>query len=339
MAMRLRAVSFKEQRQSEIDLKPGDRMGDYEVLELLGAGGMGKVYKVRNVISNRIEAMKLALSPQEDEGEILDRFIREIRVHASLEHPNIAGLRTAQQAGEQILMVMEYVEGETFETLLQEGPLPMAEVVGYAVQVLEALEYAHARGIVHRDIKPANIMVTREGSVKLMDFGIAKSPLNGNITRAGRAVGSLSYMSPEQIQGAPDVDVRSDLYQIGLWLYECLTGQRPFGGDSDYAIMIARLLQVAVSTSTLNPAVPPEVSRVITKALEKNPADRYQSAAALKAALQRAGRGAATSAPLSSGHDAQRQLARLLWLNHVALGFTASMMLATTAAAIWMFFR
>jgi serine/threonine protein kinase len=337
MAMRLRAVSSKEQRHCEIDPEPGDRIGDYEVLELLGAGGMGKVYKVRNVISNRIEAMKLVLSPQEDEGELRDRFIREIRVHASLEHPNIAGLRTAQQAGARILMVMECVEGETMEKLLQDGPLPMAEVVGYAVQVLEALEYAHARGIVHRDIKPANIMVTREGAVKLLDFGIAKSPRSANITRAGRAVGSLSYMSPEQIQGAPDVDARSDLYQTGLWLYECLTGQRPFGGDSDYAIMIARLQHVAVSTCTLNPAVPPEVSRVITKALETDPAHRYTNAAAFKAALLRAVRGPATSPPLSSGHDAQRQLARVLWLNYVALGFSASTMLA--AAAIWAFFR
>src|SRR5256885_2333129 len=129
MAMRLRTISIKEQRHGEIDLKPGDRIGDHEVLELLGAGGMGKVYKVRNIISNRIEAMKLVLSPPEDEGELMDRFIHEIRVHASLEHPNIAALRTAQQAGDQILMVMECVEGETMETLLQGGPLPMSQAV------------------------------------------------------------------------------------------------------------------------------------------------------------------------------------------------------------------
>lgn len=309
-----------------MDLKAQDSIGDYEVVHLLGAGGMGQVYKVRNVISDRTEAMKVVLSPATDDGELVDRFVREIKVHASLDHPNIAGIRTAQRAAGQILMILEYIEGQTMEELLRGGPLPVADAMNYAAQVLDALEYAHERGIVHRDIKPANIMITRGGVAKLMDFGVAKGPLASDITTTGRAVGSVSYMSPEQIQGAPGVDARSDLYQVGLLLYECLTGRRPFAGDSDYSIIVARMQENAPSANMLNPNVPRALSQVIAKAMERNPAGRFQSAAAFKTALRNA-----VSAPVGG----QEQLSRVVWLNYAALGFTASMMLTTLAAAVW----
>src|ERR1700730_6038121 len=201
-----------------MNLKAQDSIADYEVVHLLGSGGMGQVYKVRNVISDGNKARKIIRSPAADDGELGDRFVREIKVHASLDHPNIAGVRTAQRAAGQIMMILEYIDGDTMEDLLRGGPLPVADVVNYALQVLDALEYAHQRGIVHRDIKPANIMITSRGVAKLMDFGVAKGPLSDDITRTGRAVGSLSHMSPEQIQGSPGVDARSDLYQAGLWL-------------------------------------------------------------------------------------------------------------------------
>src|SRR5262245_25872320 len=143
----------------------GERVGDYEILEILGAGGMGKVYKVRNVLSDRVEAMKVLLPNLEGDAGLAERFVREIKVQAALEHPNIARLNTAQISGNQIIMVMEYVEGSTLENLLQQGTISVGESIGYIQQVLEALHYAHERGVVHRDIKPANIMRTKTGGV------------------------------------------------------------------------------------------------------------------------------------------------------------------------------
>ncbi len=180
----------------------GDRVGDYEVVQILGAGGMGQVYKVRNVFSDRIEAMKILLPNLGGDTELVERFQREIKLQAVLDHPNIARLHTAQLVGNQLLMVMEYVEGESIESLLRRGALGMHESISCTVQVLDALAYAHAHGVVHRDIKPANIMRTSAGVAKLMDFGIARVEADRRLTQTGHAVGSLFYMSPEQIKGA-----------------------------------------------------------------------------------------------------------------------------------------
>jgi len=190
----------------------GERVGDYEVIAILGAGGMGQVYKVRNIISDRIEAMKILLPNLESDPELGDRFMREIKVQASLDHPNIAGLHTAQRIGNQLVMIMEFVEGNTVESAIHKGPLAIPTAVDYTRQVLAALSYAHARGIIHRDIKPANMMVTSQGVIKLMDFGIAKLTADPKLTQTGHTVGSLYYMSPEQINGAATLDPRSDLY-------------------------------------------------------------------------------------------------------------------------------
>ena len=168
-----------------MDHEIGSRVGDYEVIAVLGAGGMGCVYKVRNVISDRVEAMKVLLPNLEGDPELADRFMREIKVQASLDHPNIAALHTALRIDNQLLMLMEYVEGTTIETLLQSGPLPLEQAVDYIAQVLSALSYAHARGVVHRDLKPPNMMVTPGGAVKLMDFGIAKMTADQKLTRTG----------------------------------------------------------------------------------------------------------------------------------------------------------
>ena len=211
-----------------MNLEIGTTVGDYQVVGILGAGGMGQVYKVRNVISDRVEAMKVLLPDLANQPDLADRFLREIKVQASLVHPNIAGLHTAVRVDNQLLMLMEFVEGVTLDQKLKDGPLPAAEAVNYVMQVLAALDYAHARGVVHRDIKPGNMMLTPGGVVKLMDFGIARSATVHKLTQTGTTVGSLYYMSPEQIQGIAAPDARSDLYSVGVSLYELVTGKKPF---------------------------------------------------------------------------------------------------------------
>src|ERR1039458_3984598 len=263
----------------------GSRVGDYEVLEVLGAGGMGRVYKVRNVISDRVEAMKVLLPDLQGDAELADRFMREIKVQASLVHPNIAALHTALRLDNQLLMLMEYVEGVTIETIMRSGRIPIDKAIDYTAQVLSALSYAHAHGVVHRDLKPANIIVTPGGVVKLMDFGIAKMAADRKLTQTGRTVGSLYYMSPEQIKGAVDPDPRSDLYSLGISLYEMVTGARPFQGDSEYSIMAAHLETNPPPPIQLDPNLPAALSEIILMSLEKDPAQRFQTADAFRAAL------------------------------------------------------
>jgi hypothetical protein len=283
-----------------MDFEPGSRVGDYEILNVLGAGGMGKVYKVRNTLSDRVEAMKVVLPALGQEGELTDRFIREIKVQASLEHPNIAALHTAQQVGGQILMIMEYVEGSSIDALLAKGPLAPGDAANYASQVLDALEYAHARGVVHRDIKPGNIIVTPAGVAKLMDFGIAKFALDRKLTMTGRTLGSLYYMSPEQIQGAATVDARSDIYSLGICLYEMATGKRPFTADSDYALMVAHLELAPTPPIAIDPSLPEALNDIILMAIQKDPAQRFQTAAAFRAALRNVPMGSASPAPVQT---------------------------------------
>ena len=265
----------------------GTRVGDYQVVEVLGAGGMGQVYKVRNLISDRMEAMKVLLPNLDADHELADRFMREIKVQASLDHPNIAALHTAQRIDNQLVMIMEFVDGYTIESLMRRGRIPLPHAVDFAMQVLEALSYAHARGVVHRDIKPANMMLTPRGVVKLMDFGIAK--INDHrLTQTGRTVGSLFYMSPEQIRGDSNIDARADLYSLGVTLYEMATGRRPFEGDSDYSIMAAHLQQQPRPPLHIDPTLPELLSDIILMSLAKDPAQRFQTADAFRLALRNA---------------------------------------------------
>ena len=269
-----------------MDLQIGSTVGDYQVIGILGAGGMGKVYKVRNIISDRVEAMKVLLPDLANAPDLADRFLREIKVQASLEHPNIASLHTALRVENQLLMLMEFVEGETLEQKLKEqGRLPVASAVDYISQVLSALEYAHAHGVIHRDIKPANMMLTPAGVVKLMDFGIAKASSDHKLTMTGTTLGSLYYMSPEQIQGAVNLDARSDLYSVGVSLYELVTGKRPFDGDSQFAIMSAHLKNTPVPPVALDPTLPQAVNDIILLSVAKDPNARFQGAAAFRNAL------------------------------------------------------
>jgi eukaryotic-like serine/threonine-protein kinase len=266
-------------------IEVGERVGDYEVVGHIGAGGMGRVYKVRSIISNRDEAMKVLLPDLNSEHELAERFIVEIRTVAALEHPNIAQLRTAFQFQNQLIMIMEFVEGSTLEKLAAESSLAVDRVLDYATQTLSALSFAHSHGVIHRDIKPANIMITTHGQVKLMDFGIAKNADEMHLTRPGMTIGSVYYMSPEQVRGGT-VDARSDLYSLGITLYESLTGRKPFQADTSFSVLNAHLNEAPVPPIQVNPALSPELNRIILRALEKSPNDRFQTAQEFHDALK-----------------------------------------------------
>jgi len=276
------------------DYSVGQKLGDYEILGILGAGGMGKVYKVRNTISDRVEAMKILLPDLVGQKDLADRFLREIKVLASLNHPNIAALRTALTLDNQLVMIMEFVDGVTLSSRLHQGAIPPTLAVKYIDQVLDALSYAHKQNIIHRDIKPANMMLTPDGTVKLMDFGIARSASDHSLTMTGTTLGSLNYMPPEQVKGDP-VDNRSDLYSLGVSLYEMVTGQLPFQADSNYAMMAAHLQEVPKPPIVLRAGIPQALNQIIVMALAKDPGQRFQSADAFRGALKSvSAQGAAT---------------------------------------------
>src|SRR5271163_2713932 len=278
------------------DYVVGQKLGDYEILGELGKGGMGRVYKVRNTISDRVEAMKILLPDLAGQKDLADRFLREIKVLASLNHPNIAALRTALTLDNQLVMIMEFVDGVTLSSRIHQGAIPPALAVKYIDQVLDALSYAHKQNIIHRDIKPANMMLTPDGTVKLMDFGIARSASDRSLTMTGTTLGSLNYMPPEQVKGDP-ADNRSDLYSLGVSLYEMVTGQLPFTADSNYAMMAAHLQEVPKPPIVLRPGIPQTLNQIIVMALAKDPGQRFQSADAFRGALKSVpAQGAATQA-------------------------------------------
>ncbi|MGZ4835877.1 MAG: serine/threonine-protein kinase [Terriglobales bacterium] len=262
------------------------RLGDYEILRVLGAGGMGRVYQVRNVITDRIEAMKVLLPEISGQEEVAARFLREIKVLAALNHPHIARLHTALTIDNQLVMIMEYVLGQPISALLANGPIAVPEALTYIDQVLDALSYAHQQHVIHRDIKPANMMVTLDGMVKLMDFGIARSENEPTLlTAPGSTLGSMNYMSPEQVKGER-TDERSDLYSLGISLYEMVTGERPFHGDSSFSLMAAHINQTPTPPVELRPDLPDGLNSIILTSIAKAPEQRFQSADAFRNAVR-----------------------------------------------------
>jgi eukaryotic-like serine/threonine-protein kinase len=262
----------------------GQQVGEYQVVRILGRGGLGEVYEVRHAISQRAEAMKVLLPDQRAASEIGERFRREIQLLGALSHPHIASLHNAFYHDGQLIMVMELVSGETLRDKSLRMAMPVAQALRYTREILSALEYAHARGVVHRDIKPTNIMITAEDQVKLLDFGIAITERSAHLTAPGFMIGSVYYMSPEQMAG-DKATPRSDIYSVGLTLYEILTGRLPTAGKSNFELMRARLNESPVAPVSLNPLLPVALSDVVLRALERDPADRFASAQEFLSAL------------------------------------------------------
>src|SRR6201998_3623275 len=268
----------------------GKRLGPYEILSAIGAGGMGEVYRARDTRLERIVAIKILPAHLADKVELRERFEREARTVASLNHPHICTLHDIGQQDGTDFLVMEYLEGETLAERLKKGPLPLDQVLQYAIEIADALDKAHRKGITHRDLKPGNIMLTKSGT-KLLDFGLAKLkgpqvavanlsalPTEGsNLTAQGTILGTLQYMAPEQLEGK-EVDARTDIFALGVVMYEMASGKKAFEGESQ-ASLIAKIVENdPPPISSLKPMTPPALDRVVKKCLRKDPEDRWQNA-------------------------------------------------------------
>jgi eukaryotic-like serine/threonine-protein kinase len=265
--------------------------GRYQILRKLGAGGMANVYLAEDQELGRRVAIKILNDRHANDEQFVERFRREAKNAAALSHPNIVSIYDRGEAEGTYYIAMEYLDGRSLkELILSRGDAPVAVVVEYAQQILAALGFAHRHGIVHRDIKPHNVLVDGEGRVKVTDFGIARAGTS-QMTEAGSIVGTAQYLSPEQARGG-DVDQRSDVYSVGVLMYEMLTGVVPFSGDTPVEIAMKHLSQVPAAPSTKRHDIPPELDMVVMRALAKDPADRYQSAEEMKADLDRVARGA-----------------------------------------------
>ncbi|HEY4642647.1 MAG TPA: protein kinase [Thermoanaerobaculia bacterium] len=273
-----------------MQLKKGTTLGPYVVDDLLGAGGMGEVYRARDSRLQRTVAIKVLASNLTAGDERRARFEREARAISALSSPHICAIHDVGRADDIEYIVMEYLEGETLADRIARGPLPLSQVVRYATEIAEALHHAHRAGITHRDLKPGNVMLTASG-VKLLDFGLAKlepqravfsddsapSTVINPITAEGTIVGTVLYMSPEQLEGKA-VDARADIFALGVILYEMVTAQRPFKGSSHLSVIAAILSSDPNPPRSLQPSCPAALERIILTALEKNPDDRWQTA-------------------------------------------------------------
>jgi serine/threonine protein kinase len=277
----------------------GKRLGPYEILSAIGAGGMGEVYRAKDTRLNRIVAIKVLPAHLAGSSELRERFEREARTIASLNHPHICTLYDVGHQDGTDYLVMEYLEGETLAQRLVKGPLPLDQVLQYAIEIADALDKAHRKGITHRDLKPGNIMLTKSGT-KLLDFGLAKlkqevAPANVHLsqlptaneplTAQGTIVGTLQYMAPEQLEGK-EVDARTDIFAFGAVVYEMTTGKRAFEGKSQASVM-AKILEVdPPAMSSLQPMTPRALDRLVKRCLAKDPENRWQMARDLELELK-----------------------------------------------------
>jgi len=251
----------------------------YEIAEKLGAGGMAVVYRAQDALLQRPVTVKVLRGEFAADENVVRRFRREAQAAAALSHPNIVGVYDVGRQEEIHYIVMEYIQGKTLkEVIADRGPLPADEAVRVARQIAEALKHAHAHRIIHRDVKPHNVLITDEGRVKVTDFGIAGAATGTTVTYPGALLGTVYYFSPEQAQGRYG-DERSDLYALGVVLYEMLTGKLPFEGESPVSVALKHIRETATSPRELNPRVPPAAERVVMKAMAKEVDRRYQSAA------------------------------------------------------------
>jgi serine/threonine-protein kinase len=285
--------------------KIGDEFAGYRLEEMIGHGGMSIVYRARHLELERSVALKLLAPDLSEDPAFQERFIRESRLAAGLDHPNVIPIYEAGQENGVFYIAMRYVPGSNLKALLRRtGPLDGATAISVIGQIASALNAAHEKGLVHRDVKPANVLIV-EGAgaddsnhVYLSDFGIAKQRAS-NVTRTGMFIGTAEYASPEQIEGK-ELDGRSDVYSLGCVLYQCLTGNPAYEKDSEVALIYAHLLEPPPSTRTARPELSPVIDDVIAKAMAKNPDDRYATARELAAAVRQALTSPAADAPPAS---------------------------------------
>jgi eukaryotic-like serine/threonine-protein kinase len=309
----------------QMTLASGLKLGPYEIVAPLGAGGMGEVYRAHDSRLERAVAIKILPARLSHDLEAKERFDREARVISSLSHPNICHLYDVGVQDGTSYLVMEYLEGETLAERLRKGPLPLDQFLKIAIEICEGLEKAHRSGVVHRDLKPANIMLTKHGT-KLMDFGLAKAipaaKLNPGptasfdtaasepLTAHGTVVGTFQYMAPEQLEGR-EADARSDIFSLGAVLYEMFTGRRAFDGKSPFSVASAILEKDPPSISSIKPLTPPALDHAVSRCLTKDREDRWQSVRDLGFELKWTGETDSTSAgivPVVAQHRFRHRL-------------------------------
>src|SRR5688572_12564860 len=315
MSASARARSSGWSGDDPVSLSAGSRLGPYEILSPLGAGGMGEVYRARDTRLDRTVAIKVLASHLSASPDVRQRFEREARTISQLSHPHICALHDVGREGETEYLVMEYLEGETLADRLLKGPLPLEQTLRYGVQIADALDKAHRQGIVHRDLKPGNVMLTKSG-VKLLDFGLAKTlersldatgreqaavmqqPMAGgsltafptvmgspNLTQEGTILGTFQYMAPEQLEGK-EADARTDIFAFGAVLYEMATGAKAFSGATQASLISSILRDEPLPISQVQPMTPRALDHVVKKSLAKDPEDRWQNAADLGGELK-----------------------------------------------------
>ena len=255
----------------------GQSISHYRIVAKLGAGGMGVVYKAEDTTLERTVALKFLAQHLLDDEEAKERFLREARAAAALSHPNICTVYEIGEADGKTFIAMEFLEGESLEEHITKGPLSLKDALDFARQTADGLQAAHSKGVLHRDVKPANILISPEGRATVMDFGLARLTEASRLTKLDTAMGTVAYMSPEQGQGM-EVDNRTDIWALGCVLYQMVSGQRPFQGQYDQALLYEIVHQEPAPLTGLRTGVPVEMEFIATKCLAKDAEDRYQAA-------------------------------------------------------------